>query len=242
MPVPGLARYPSPVTPTVLRLTRFPVKSMLGEDLDEVEVQERGMTGDRLWAVTYPDGKLGSGKNSTRFRRTDGLLHFAARAGDGGARPHVTVPGGDPLRDDAHLAELLGVPVKLSREADVDHFDDGPISLATTASLRALGGLLGDAEPVDVRRFRKNIVLDTAEPWIEEQWVGRVLAIGEHLRLRVAMALPRCVMTTMAQGEDLPADNRILKTVTRERDQCFGIVAEVVTPGTIRVGDELRVV
>lgn len=226
----------------MIRLARFPVKSMLGEDLDEVEVEERGMVGDRLWAVTYPDGKLGSGKNSSRFRRTEGLLHYTARAGEGGTRPHVTVPGGEPLRDDAHLAELLGAPVKLSRESDVDHFDDGPISIATTASLHALGALLGDAEPVDVRRFRKNIVLDTAEPWIEEEWVGRVLAVGERLRLRVVMALPRCVMTTMAQGEDLPADNRVLKTVTRERDQCFGIVAEVVTPGAIRVGDDARVV
>lgn len=226
----------------MIRLARFPVKSMLGEVLDEVEVDERGMIGDRLWAVTYPDGKLGSGKNSSRFRRTDGLLHFTAGAGEDGARPHVTVPGGGPLRDDAHLAELLGAPVKLSRETDVDHFDDGPISIATTASLRAFGALLGDEEPVDVRRFRKNIVLDTAEPWIEEAWIGQVLAVGEHLRLRVTMALPRCVMTTMAQGEGVPADNRVLKTVTRERDQCFGVLAEVVTPGTIRLGDDARVV
>lgn len=225
----------------MIRLNRFPVKSMLGETLDEVEVNERGMAGDRLWAVTYPDGKLGSGKNSNRFRRTDGLLHFTARAGDNGSRPHVTVPDGAPLRDDAHLAELLGAPVKLAPETATDHFDDGPISITTTASLRALGALLGDDGPVDVRRFRKNIVLDTTEPWIEETWIGRVLTIGEHLRLRVTMALPRCVMTTMAQGEDLPTDNRVLKTITREREQCFGILAEVVTPGTIRLGDQTHV-
>jgi len=215
---------------------------MLGEVLDEAFVDERGVVGDRLWAVTYPDGKLGSGKNSSRFRRTEGLLHFTASAGEGGGRPQVAVPGGGLLRDDAHLAELLGVPVRLAREGAVDHFDDGPVSIATTASLRAFGALLGDAEPVDVRRFRKNIVLDASEPWVEESWVGRVLAVGEGLRLRVVMALPRCVMTTMAQGEDLPADNRVLKTVTRERDQCFGVLAEVVTPGTIRLGDDARVI
>lgn len=229
------------MTATVVRLTRFPVKSMLGEVLDEVAVNERGVAGDRLWAVTYEDGKLGSGKSSDRFRRTDGLLHYTATAGEDGGRPQVTLPDGGALRDDAHLAELLGAPVRLARETDADHFDDGPVSIATTASLRAFGELLGDAMPVDVRRFRKNIVLDTQEPWVEEEWVGKVLAIGEHLRLRVLQPIPRCVMTTMSQGGGVPADNRVLKTVTSERDQCFGVLADVLAPGTIRLGDRARV-
>ena len=49
---------------TVAELWRYPVKSLLGEQLPEVEVDERGVIGDRLYAVTDRDGKLGSGKTS----------------------------------------------------------------------------------------------------------------------------------------------------------------------------------
>ena len=33
------------------RLSRYPVKSLVGEDLERVLVEERGLVGDRLWSV-----------------------------------------------------------------------------------------------------------------------------------------------------------------------------------------------
>ncbi|NGN68792.1 MOSC domain-containing protein [Streptomyces sp. A7024] len=224
----------------IAELNRYPVKSMLGESLRELSFDARGAEADRLWAVTYDDGKLGSGKNSRRFRRTEGLLHYRASYASGvGARPRVTLPDGGELRDDAHLASLLGAEVRLARETSVGHFDDGPVSLATTASLRAFGDLL-DQGAADMRRFRKNIVLDTDEPWTEEAWPGRELALGNELVLRVQARLPRCVMTTMSQANGVPEDRRVLKTLTEEREMCFGVVADVLTPGTLRVGDSAR--
>ncbi|WP_419995641.1 MOSC domain-containing protein [Streptomyces boninensis] len=221
----------------IAELNRYPVKSMLGESLQELPFDARGAEGDRLWAVTYDDGKLGSGKNSKRFRRTDGLLHYRAAYASGvAARPRVTLPDGGELRDDAHLAELLGAEVRLARETEVGHFDDGPVSLATTASLRAFGETL-DPGAADMRRFRKNIVLDTDEPWVEEQWPGRELALGDEVVLRVQARLPRCVMTTMSQADGVPEDRRVLKTLTAEREMCFGVVADVVRAGVVRVGD-----
>ncbi|WP_407565393.1 MOSC domain-containing protein [Streptomyces sp. 184] len=239
--IPAPTPAPEQSDATVAMLRRFPVKSMLGERLPELVIDERGTVGDRLWAVTHGDGKLGSGKNSRRFRRTEGLLHFSASypAAHGTGRPHVVTPDGTDLRDDAHLAELLGADVRLAREDAVSHFDDCGVTLIGTASLHALGQILGDTEPADARRFRKNILLDTDDPWIEEDWVGREVAVGDEVRLRVVQRMKRCVMTTMAQ-RDLPEDRRVLKTLTADRGMCIGIGADVLVPGTVRLGDTVR--
>jgi uncharacterized protein YcbX len=54
----------------VLReIRRYPVKAMGGESLDSVQVEARGVLGDRRYAVVDGDGKLASGKHSRRFRR-----------------------------------------------------------------------------------------------------------------------------------------------------------------------------
>ena len=53
---------------TVSRLWRYPVKSMLGEECRELAVEARGVAGDRLYALRDAEGKLGSGKNTRRFR------------------------------------------------------------------------------------------------------------------------------------------------------------------------------
>ncbi|MGW6317699.1 MOSC domain-containing protein [Streptomyces sp. NPDC055099] len=229
-------------------LVRFPVKSMLGEERERLVLDERGVAGDRLWALRHEDGKLGSGKNSRRFRRTPGMLEYTAvyesdaggeGDGKGGGDPVVTTPDGETLRPgDPRVGELFGAGVELAREGEVSHQDAGAVSLVGTASLRALGELLGDSDPVDVRRLRKNIVVGTEEPWIEEDWVGREISFDGGLRLRVVERIERCVMTTQAQ-RGLPADNRILKTLTASRGMCIGVYADVVTPGTLALGAEV---
>ncbi|GGV52657.1 molybdenum cofactor biosysynthesis protein [Streptomyces longisporoflavus] len=220
-------------------LVRFPVKSMLGEERERLVVDGRGVAGDRLWALRHEDGKLGSGKNSRRFRHTPGMLEYSAVYEDGG--PVVTTPDGETLRPgDPRVPELFGAGVALAREDGVSHQDAGAVSLVGTASLRAFGELLGDSEPVDVRRLRKNIVLGTDEPWIEEDWVGREIAFDGGLRLRVTKRIERCVMTTQAQ-RGLPADNRVLKTLTATRGMCIGVYADVVTPGTLALGERVSV-
>ncbi|MFI8880422.1 MOSC domain-containing protein [Streptomyces sp. NPDC055243] len=223
----------------VVGLVCFPVKSMLGDERDHLVVDERGVAGDRLWALRYEDGKLASGKNHRRFRRTPGMLeHTAVYEGDG---PVVTTPDGETLRPgDPRIAELCGVGAELVREGETSHQDAGAVSLVGTASLRALGELLGDSDPVDVRRLRKNIVVGTDEPWVEEDWVGREIAFDGGLRLRVTERIERCVMTTQAQ-RGLPADGRILKTLTASRGMCIGVYADVVTPGTLALGAEVTV-
>jgi uncharacterized protein YcbX len=53
-------------TGRVLEVTRYPVKSMGGESLRRARVGDRGVEGDRVWAVYTADGGIGSGKRTRR--------------------------------------------------------------------------------------------------------------------------------------------------------------------------------
>ena len=226
---------------TVVELWRYPVKSLLGEQLREVQVEERGVVGDRLYAVTDRHGKLGSGKTSRRFRRLDGL--FDLRARDGGARPIVTLPDGRELSVgdaelDAFLSERYGDQLRVLHEDGVPHHDAAPLHLLTTSSLRWLGTKI-PASQIAARRFRPNVLLETSgDALVEDAWVGRRLALGGAV-IRVLERTERCVMTTNAQAE-LPKDPAVLRAVTEFNDVCLGINASVERGGIVTVGDSLR--
>lgn len=54
----------------VVSIWRYPVKSMLGEELDSTYVTERGLTGDRADAVVdQKTGKVASAKNPRKWGR-----------------------------------------------------------------------------------------------------------------------------------------------------------------------------
>ena len=142
---------------SVGELWRYPVKSMRGENCERLSLDQRGVIGDRLYAVRDEAGKFGSGKTTQRFRRIDGLLRF--RAVYDGEVPLITFADGTTLRGDdpaihAALSAQLGMAVTLSREAEISHFDAGPIHLLTTASMRTLGGSLS-AEALDGGGFAR---------------------------------------------------------------------------------------
>jgi uncharacterized protein YcbX len=95
-----------------------------------------------------------------------------------------------------------------------------------------------------------NVIVESEEPgFVENNWVGRALQVGDDLRLRVVMPDPRCVMTTLAQQE-LPKDTEVLRTLVRHnrldvgdgaRFPCAGVYAVVEAPGTARTGDAVWV-
>lgn len=224
---------------TVGELHRYPVKSLTGERLTQVRLQERGVVGDRLWSVRDPDGKLGSGKSSRRFRRMDGLLALAAHYDLD--VPVVTFPDGRAIRGDdpdvhGSLSEHVGRPVTLDREEDVSHFDEGPVHLVTTASLATMATAHG--RPVDPRRLRPNVVVDTGplDGLPENDWAGRRIALGDEVVLQVLYAMPRCVMVDLPTL-DLPAGRGLLQTVTDVNGGDLGVVADVVSPGSVSLGD-----
>src|SRR3972149_7623580 len=68
----------SPTLGRVQELWRYPVKSMLGERRELIDLNARGVEGDRTYAIRDATGKFGSGKNTRRFRKIDGLFKFRA--------------------------------------------------------------------------------------------------------------------------------------------------------------------
>ena len=93
------------------------------------------------------------------------------------------------------------------------------------------------AGPLDAARFRPNVVLEVpGEDFPEDGWVGRELALGNEVVLRLGPGMPRCVMVGLPQG-DLGKDKNVLRTLAQERDLAFGLQASVVRGGTVRHGD-----
>jgi uncharacterized protein YcbX len=220
-------------------LSRYPVKSMLGEQLREVDVDQRGVAGDRLWSVRTADGKIGSGKSTRRFAAVIGLLDLRARYDERGAV--IRLPdGSEVVAGDPKAAQLIsahvGCPVTLAQETEVSHYDDGPISLLGLGSVAAVTEARG--EVVEPARFRSNLLLDTTAAYREEQWVGRDVRIGTAV-LRVAMRSPRCVMVNMSTA-DLPEQPGNLALLGRLTDGHLGVIASVLQPGRIAVGDEVQ--
>lgn len=107
------------------QLWRFPVKSMLGERVEELDVTERGVVGDRAYAlIDADDGKVVSAKNPRKWKRVLELSSsFVEPPTPGTPVPpaSITFPDGRQLRTDrpgddldAALSSFLGRPVRLT--------------------------------------------------------------------------------------------------------------------------------
>jgi uncharacterized protein YcbX len=127
-------------------------------------------------------------------------------------------------------------------------FADGfPLLLTTTASLDALNSLIAEGEhahegPLPMNRFRPNMVVSGTGPWAEDGW-SRV-TVGE-VAFRVAKPCGRCVVTTTDQGTaDRGREPLHSLGLHRRVDGklVFGQNLVPVGPGTIRVGDPVRIV
>lgn len=226
------------------RLWRYPIKSTGGERLRSAEVDHRGMVGDRLYAVRDAEGKFGSGKSTRRFRRMDGLLNLSSRYAQGPAgepgTPELIDHQGRAVADaTAYLRAYLGRDdVELAREGEISHFDQLPLSVLTTATLDWIRREVPDV-PTDERRFRPNIFVRTppgTPPFVEDEWVGRKARVGSTVRIEFLRSSERCVMTNQAQQE-LPHSPLILKTIVTAHGNRLDMLAGVVTPGRVRVGE-----
>ena len=225
----------------VARTWRYPVKSMLGQATGGIDVASCGVAGDRRHAVcSTQSGKPGSGKTTADFEQIDGLLGFQA-CYDSDGQLEIVFPDGRTAREndadiDRRLSEALERDVRLQRRGDGAHVDASPLHLLTTASLHWLERTLPDAY-TDERRFRPNLVIEApGELPVEQDWVGRILCIGEEVRLRISEPTIRCRMVALAQGQ-LPHDPTILKHLRRQADLEFGVYANVIAPGRVRPGD-----
>jgi uncharacterized protein YcbX len=267
------------VVGSIVSLWRYPVKSMLGEELNAVEITKRGLLGDRAYAlVDSSDGKVASAKNPRKWPQLFDCRAAQADVSSPGeeAPPvRITLPDGNIVNSaqpdlNQIFSRVLKREVTLSALPDVrtataeeywpdieglDHrdavtdfglpegtfFDCALVHLLTTATLDRLRGLYPQGR-FEVRRFRPNIVVETAigdSDFVENAWIGQMLAIGDAVRLSVTGSCPRCVMTTLPQG-DLPKDTGILRTAAQHNRASVGVYASVSQGGKVRRGDSVR--
>ncbi|HEY0695182.1 MAG TPA: MOSC N-terminal beta barrel domain-containing protein [Kribbella sp.] len=263
---------------TVVSLWRYPVKSMMGEELNAAEVSERGLLGDRAYAlVDALDGKVASAKNPRKWPQ---MFEYRASFVDpphrGAQMPpvRVTLPDGTVVTSrqadlPAFLSKVLGREVTLeaaepgARQAeeywpdmeglderdtvtDFDlpegtFFDCAVLHLLTTATIDRLRELYPPGR-FEVRRLRPNVVVETTDPvtdFVEDGWIGRTVSIGDEVQVAITGPCPRCVMTTLAQG-DLPKDSGILRTAAQHNQVNVGVYASVLRGGHVRRGDAIR--
>ncbi len=288
---------------TVRALWRFPVKSMLGEELDSVDLTEAGVIGDRAYAIVDKEtGKVASAKHSklwpdllkcraayvqsprpgeevpparidladgssvqsddpdvdavlSRFFGRDVELSSAAQSGYTIDQYHPDEENYDPdgHRDEVVEADLgaaffneRGLPSAVPEDSFFDLF---PLSVLTTSTLDHLCELEPESD-FDLRRFRMNVIVDTeGRGFVENDWVGRKLAIGDDVQVGVALPDPRCCMPGVEQ-EDLPRDPKILKALARHNRidvagslfPCAGVYAVAEATGTIRRDDRVSLI
>jgi len=283
---------------SIRALWRFPVKSMLGEEIADAELAADGVLGDRVFAVRDKEtGKIASAKhpkvwpNMLSCRAT-----FSEPPRTGRELPPVRIEladGSSVMSDapdvDAVLSQYFGRDVELARAADngytIDQyhpdeedydpeghrdevvevslgaaffnqrglpsavsegsfFDLFPLSVLTTSTLDRLAELEPDSS-WDVRRFRMNVIVETAaDGFVENDWVGHKLAIGDDVTINVALPDPRCVMPSLAQ-QDLKRDPSVLKALARHNRidvagalfPCAGVYAVAEGAGAISKGD-----
>ena len=223
---------------TVLSLHRWPVKSMAGEDVDELELFEHGVVGDREQALYWRGGRRLTARAAPRM-----LAWSATYAGANGAGPLVTAPDGTRWRwADAGLEEAitadLGKEVKLVRDpALMQDLDDSVL-----VTLRpTLDGLREELEAdVDLRRFRTNVHVELdAEPFAELGWEGRRLRIGDA-ELDLLHPCARCAIVTR-DPDTQDAWGGLLRHLLRRHEAIFGINARPRGRARVRIGDPVEV-
>lgn len=233
----------------VLELWRYPVKSLQGERLEEVAVDENGFEGDRQFALF--DLETGFGLTA---RRVPELLFASARLTLQG-EVEIALPDGSIATDDEALSEWLHRKVKLTRADDGgERVYENPLDFEReqTSRWEAFTGASGpfhDSQRTrvslvstqtlgawDGRRFRSNVLLGGSG---EEGLVGSTIRLGDAT-LNVGNHIERCVMVTRPQPEGIERDLGVLRTIARERQNRLAVGALVSEPGTVRVGDPLE--
>jgi len=238
---------------------RYPVKSFQGLAVGHLEIDPKGIDLDRAFGIidvatgrlltakrtaallqakaddvslTLPDGSTiafaDAGIHAALSAWLGREVRLVASADAGAVAYEMTF---DPPNDHA---EAFEIPVPIGTLLDI-----APVHLLTTATLLACA----DARPEldwDVRRFRPNLLADMAiEPWEEQSWIGRDLAIGSAV-LRVTSPMVRCAMPLRAQPGGLgasPGIFRALSELNPEFPNHLGVCLDVVEPGRVEAGD-----
>jgi uncharacterized protein YcbX len=256
-----------PIDYTITRLSITPVKGLLLHHPDSIELTTQGAAGDRLFYLLDDTGKLQSctgnpglyglsaafDRESHRLEvsRGDELLlgeivgpAMAVDTDMWGLRTLVGDVVADPVWS-TFFSDIMGRRVQLV-QARGSAYDVQPVTLLGTGSVEQLArhaALPG----IDSRRFRMLIEFSGGDPHIEDSWNGKLLEVGGAI-LRAGGPVKRCAATTRDPYSGA-VNLQTLRLITAYRGRqnsvlgpgaTFGVYGEVIEPGTISVGDSLR--
>ena len=255
---------------TIESLWRYPVKSMRGEELDELFAGYAGVYGDRLFAFTSSANAKGFPFFTGRDQRQ--MIRYLARFRDPekASRPVNLVeaeklsPNLNPISAD--LLDLMvdvetpdGKTFAIDDPALIDHMrlsSDGNHELTLCRSHKALTDCrplsilavqtakkLGEETgvPVDKRRFRANVYVDL----MSFEGFAEDQFVGRSLRIgsKVTIAvLQRDARCMMITLDPDTAEKSpaILKAVAQAHQGMAGVYGAVLTEGMIRKGDPVE--
>ena len=251
-------------------LWRYPVKSMRGEELDEMFAGYAGVYGDRVFAFTSSLSPKGfpffTGRDQrqmiryrARFRNPEKAARpiNLAEAESSGANPisanaselmiEVETPDGKTIAiDDPALIDNLRANIDGKHElkllrSDKAITDCRPLSIFALQSAKKLGEETGTN--VDKRRFRANVYVDltNAAGFAEDQFVGKTLRIGSKVVVSVLERDPRCMMITL-DPDTAEKTPAILKQVAQAHEGMAGVYGAVLMEGVIRKGDSVELI
>ena len=241
----------------VARINTTPVKSLRLHHPESVELGPDGARDDRRFLLVDDGRRLYNGKRDTSLVRTTASWEPESRV------LSMTVPSGETLegvavRSRPDVVEVYGRLVRghaidgpwadalsdlVGRSLTLIERDDGAWATdsrpATLVSRSSLGLIDGDG-----RRFRMLLELEGLEALAEEAWRGRRVRVGEATLL-VGDPTPRCAVPS-ASPDTGRRDRDVLRELLDlrrlvEGEPCLGVYAEVLEPGTVRMGDEAAV-
>ena len=224
---------------------RYPVKSMAGESLDAAKLTWHGLEGDRRFAFRrLTDKSAFPWLSASKLPQL--LLYKPFGLDSNAAEPlptHVRTPDGKEyeLRSEELRQEISGRHGSDLELLNLKHgiFDEACISVIARATVHGIERESG--RTVDPRRFRPNIVLETdcAQPFQENDWVGRSLVFGEGnpgtAAVRITMKDERCVMVNF-HPDTAERDSEVMKTIVRLNANYAGVYGNIISLGELRVG------
>ena len=249
---------------TVSCLAITPVRGLALQHPDRIELEEHGVLDDRRYTLLTDAGRIFDGTkfgplvqvrahlehNPERLTLTFPTgevvtgevalgepIHPVIYDRRFTARP-VIGPWADALS--AHAGRALQV---IRSERLPGERDRNPVSIVSEASVEELARQGNEGRPLDARRFRMLIQVAGAHPHQEDEWMGSEVRIGQAV-VRVTRPDPRCVITTQDPDtghRDFPTLHAIkaYRGMREGRKIDFGVYADVVTPGSVSVGDDV---
>src|SRR5204863_1892153 len=249
-------------------LWRYPVKSMRGQELDELFAGFSGIYGDRLFAFKSSASPAGFPWFTAREQRR--LLQYRPhfRYPDKVARPinltEAEKMGANPLPakpselmvdvetpdrqtlpiDDPALMEMLRSDIDKKHQLTLMQSeramtDCRPFSMFSLQSARQLAE--ETATQMDKRRFRANAYVDLAsgKGFAENECVGRSLRIGPKVVVTILERDPRCMIITL-DPDTGEKTPAILKKVAQAHDGMAGVYGAVMVEGMLHKGDSVE--